>query len=585
VIQASHVSTGTTNNALALNPSGGNVGVGTTAPGTSLNVIGSTDIATYPANAISLFQATTSVVGVNDAGIMVGSVNGNTPYLSDYGSGSVGMALYTNKAERMRILANGNVGIGTTAPGQLLDITNATSVTPAIRIQNQYSAGYVSMGANLGVNSFIGLQAGVATTSALGTPPLVVTTDNRVGINTTTPAFPLTVSTSSSSAGFTHTNGTITVGSYVGGSAAAGWYGTASNHPLCFYTNDSAPQVTLSTSGTVGIGTTTPDSGVTTTIPNAKLSIRGGTPGANNGKARISIGGDSSHYSAIEGEHIGSGATTLSLMTCANYSINSGNPLTRMFIADTGYVGIGTNNPTSLLHVNGNIASNSLSTGNITIGITNAIYMYYISPTNHAGFITDGAGNLFIFTGVSGVANRLTVQYNGFVNINNLTTNGTVTTAGGIGQLTVSSDRRIKENIVYQSDTQQGLASILNLKPATYRLIGQADTYLGFIAQDLEQDIPLAVDGKKYEWQWEETDDGKPKFDANGDIVYKVDADGNRIVRPRGVSDRAIIATQTLAIQELSKKLDATQQQLAAKSASLDALIAWAQTMGYSASV
>ena len=221
---------------------------------------------------------------------------------------------------------------------------------------------------------------------------------------------------------------------------------------------------------------------------------------------------------------------------------------------------------------------------NITMGITNAIYMYYIAPTNNAGIITNGSGDLSIFTGTSGVANRLMVSAGGYVNISLLNTNGTVITTGGIGQLAVSSDRRIKENIVYQSDTQQGLASVLNLKPATYRLIGQPDVYLGFIAQDVEQDIPLAVDGKKYEWQWETTEDGKPKFDANGDIVYKLDADGNRIVRPRGVSDRAIIATQTLAIQELAKQLTSAQQQLSAKSAALDSLIAWAQTMGYSAS-
>jgi hypothetical protein len=111
----------------------------------------------------------------------------------------------------------------------------------------------------------------------------------------------------------------------------------------------------------------------------------------------------------------------------------------------------------------------------------------------------------------------------------------------------------------------------------------------------------LAVDGKKYEWQWEE-EDGKPKFDANGDIVYKLDADGNRIIRPRGVQDRAIIATQTLAIQELAKqnteltqKLDtlsashttlssshaALQAANAATSSQMAALLAWAQTQGF----
>ena len=131
---------------------------------------------------------------------------------------------------------------------------------------------------------------------------------------------------------------------------------------------------------------------------------------------------------------------------------------------------------------------------------------------------------------------------------------GTLTIVNaGTGQVGLSSDRRIKENIIYKTDTQQGLTSIVNLKPATFNFIGSSDSHLGFIAQDLEQEIPMAVDGKKYEWQWE-TEDGKPKFDTNGDIVYKLDDNGNKIIRPRGVSDRAIIATQTLAIQELAKK-------------------------------
>ena len=82
---------------------------------------------------------------------------------------------------------------------------------------------------------------------------------------------------------------------------------------------------------------------------------------------------------------------------------------------------------------------------------------------------------------------------------------------------------------------------------------GASDTYLGFIAQDVEQHIPLAVDGKKHEYQWEVDAGGKPLVDENGQLVYKVVANRNKIIRLRGLSDRAIIATQTLAIQELSK--------------------------------
>jgi len=81
-----------------------------------------------------------------------------------------------------------NVGVGTTNPSQMLDITNNNSLTPSIRIQNTYSAGYISMGAVLGVNSYIGLQAGQTTGQGLGTPPFVVTNSGNVGIGTANPS-------------------------------------------------------------------------------------------------------------------------------------------------------------------------------------------------------------------------------------------------------------------------------------------------------------------------------------------------------------------------------------------------------------
>jgi hypothetical protein len=155
------------------------------------------------------------VVGVNDAGIMVGSVNGNTPYLSDYGSGSVGMALYTNKAERMRISAAGNVGIGTPAPTASLHIVNPTlqagnptMVTAQIitrpatgGLQNAMSCGFAIGAATSSINSVGRMNMMVAGAAAAGndygfTPDVPVMTllgSGNVGINTVDPTHTLQV--------------------------------------------------------------------------------------------------------------------------------------------------------------------------------------------------------------------------------------------------------------------------------------------------------------------------------------------------------------------------------------------------------
>ena len=154
------------------------------------------------------------------------------------------------------------------------------------------------------------------------------------------------------------------------------------------------------------------------------------------------------------------------------------------------------------------------------------------------------------------------------------TSNGTLVTTGGTGTLLVSSDRRIKEDIVYVEDTVAALDQINHLKPATYRFIGQEDVYLGFIAQDVEQYIPLAVDGKKHEYQWETDDNSLPKVDANGELVYRVNDQGEKLIRPRGLTDRAIIAVQTLAIQELSKTATSSATQIQELSKKVDSLIA-----------
>ena len=90
----------------------------------------------------------------------------------------------------------------------------------------------------------------------------------NVGIGTITPTDRLTVQTASNSYGIVHTDGIVTVGSYIGAGSGTfgGWLGTRSNHPLFFYTGGGSPQMTVATSGNVGVGTIT---------PNAKLQVAG----------------------------------------------------------------------------------------------------------------------------------------------------------------------------------------------------------------------------------------------------------------------------------------------------------------------
>lgn len=74
----------------------------------------------------------------------------------------------------------------------------------------------------------------------------------KVGIGTSNPAYKLSVETATNNYGIQHTDGSISLVSYIDGTAA--WFGTVTAHPLYFYTDDGNSEMAIDVSGNVSIG-------------------------------------------------------------------------------------------------------------------------------------------------------------------------------------------------------------------------------------------------------------------------------------------------------------------------------------------
>jgi hypothetical protein len=79
----------------------------------------------------------------------------------------------------------------------------------------------------------------------------------NVGVGTAAPDTKFQVL--ASGFGITQTSGGVTVGTFIStAGGGSGWFGTRSNHPLNFFTNNASPAMTIIPAGNVGIGTTAP---------------------------------------------------------------------------------------------------------------------------------------------------------------------------------------------------------------------------------------------------------------------------------------------------------------------------------------
>ena len=338
--------------------SSGNVGIGTTSPGAKLDVNGDIKISNGASSLIfgspgsatwgapKIFRLSSGMIGISDySGVQLGGYDGVS-----YGP-------------RLTVLGSGNVGIGTTSPSAKLDVAGATKVSGDLTVDtntlyvdstnNRVGIGTTSPGADLDVggttqegalrNVFARMSEGdtVGDGTYLGVRAWA-TQPNQYGGK----AFSLEHSF------YGDINSSINF--YRGGSTTGGF--------IRFATNNGTEQVTITNTGSVGIGTTT---------PSQKLQVAGYV----RGDTGLCIGADCRTSWPSGADNLGDHTATQNIRLSGNWlSGDGGNE--GVFVSSAGNVGVGTASPSQRLDVSGNanISGNVVVGGNFTVnGLTTTV--------------------------------------------------------------------------------------------------------------------------------------------------------------------------------------------------------------------
>lgn len=484
-ITATTLGTGT------LYDNGTNVGIGTTAPSSALEVVSDGSITGGLRVTNTLSTTTGPAIYLNGASkaFTISATNA----ASSSGADKLVFRDYSAATDRMTIDAAGNIGIATTIPDFALDVKKATAGFGAFRAMGR---SVISNPANfmLVEMSEIALNKGVLNLFDGGSNNIQIYAGGNsffnagfVGIGTTIPeAASLHIQRPSTS-----TNSLLKLGN--------------ANQPAWeyYFDIDGAAQMSLKTEGggtvlNIMDITSTNNIGFNVTSPDSKLhiaqtkAIYDGTDGA-----FMSI--QNTDATAGTGQLAGIKFRTDGVSAGANARFKGG-----IFFQKTGSWGVG-----DILFATNSVASNAsvtaadermriTSTGDVSIGTTGSSTRLNVTDNNATYYVaridnTDtgtNADGLLINLGSTTVT---TANYfasfarGGFVA-------GTITGNGTTGvQYNTTSDKRLKENILPYTGA---LDKIAQIQPMNYSFIGFPNsTDVGFLAQDLQIVYPFAVSG------------------------------------------------------------------------------------------
>jgi hypothetical protein len=448
--------------------------------------------------------------------------------------------------EKMRIDRQGNVGINTTSPGYTLDVNGTARITTSITTGALYSTNITStniVSTNISSGT-LNLSTGLTSASAqvtnanitTATIPTLLNT-NAVSTNVSSGTLNLSTGLTTASAQVTNANiSTATISTLLNTNLTAGIARITTN--LAAIGNSNTVGAIITTGGNVGIGTNN---------PGERLDVRGNLRvGSSTIGNYISFHGtfgdepDNYNHTYI-GERIYSGTENSELLLfkgndtsglsgpdnirllAANLrfdtytSVLSGSfetvaagGTTRMLIDQNGNVGIGTISPSNTLDVSGtarittsittgalystNITSTNVVSTNVSSATLNlSTSLLALGNSNTVGSIFTTGGNV----GIGTTAPSGMLHLNGaalFTSTGNLTCTGDITSFGSL------SDSRLKKNIESIS-TEQAIEIVSQLRSVTFDwrddIFNESKrntSDVGFIAQEVESIVPLAVD-------------------------------------------------------------------------------------------
>ncbi len=407
--------------ALSLNPTSGNVGVGTTGPTTKLQIDSTAD------QILSLYRTSAGTgAGIGVSFDSYNSNNTKTNYARIYGNESVLTAgsesgylqFYTTNSgtptEKVRITSTGNVGIGTTAPAGRLDVGggNIVNVGTPTNAGDAATKSYV--------DSVVG-GGGQWTATSTG----IFYGSGNVGVGTASPDAKLHVSSSQTSS----YNALILENT----NAGAIGYGTNlvfrildSGHDLAkisgtldainagglnFFTTNSASagmtqQMKITSTGNVGIGTTSPAEKLVINSPDGTSLINQFTIRENTDRygkytfSQLTSGAFANQYLSLDIiNNVGTFNNTM-VWSGANVGIATTTPSYKLDVVGGGQfsqpVIVGT--PTATNHATTKSYVDSMFTGSGQ-WTTNGGVVYLTSTTQNVGIGTTAPGRLLNVVG------------------------------------------------------------------------------------------------------------------------------------------------------------------------------------------